>query len=82
MPEIDNPIISRRMRLSRDVFGQVGFCSLNPWDAVPPHANRVPCKQHCFRVRVEIELGKESTGASTVARDRERVKRAWHEDRD
>ena len=35
VPEIDNPIISRRMRLSRDVFGHVGFFSLNSWDAGP-----------------------------------------------
>ena len=47
-----------------------------------PYANRYLVNNTVFVKGSEIEFGKESTGASTVARDRERVKRAWHEDRD
>ena len=53
------------------------------WVAVPFEQELGTCQTTLSDVseRIEQELGKEPEGASRVARDRERIKRARHEER-
>ena len=81
-PDIDPPIIPRRMRLTREMFERFRLTA----QCLGSHAIRTgigyPASQteRC-RERIEQELEKEPEGASKVARDRERMKRAGHEER-
>ena len=81
-PDIDPRIITRRMRLSKEMFERFGFTApclgcRTIRTGIGYHANHT---ERC-RERIEQELEKEPEGASKVARDRERIKRARHEER-
>ena len=81
-PDVDPPIIPRRMRLTREMFVRFGLTA----QCLVCRAIRTGIgyvadhTEHC-RQRIEQELEKEPEGASKVARDRERIKRARHEER-
>ena len=67
-------------------FGRCSRGLLSPpnvWVAVPFEREMGTPANHTERCneRIEQELGKESEGASKVARDRERIKRARHDER-
>ena len=81
-PDVDPPVIPRRMRLTWEMFERfgltvqcLGFRAIRTGVGYP--ANHT---ERC-RERIEQKLEKEPEGASKVARDRERLKRARHEDR-
>ena len=81
-PGIDPPIISKRMRLTREMFERFGLTAQclgcrGIRTGVGYPANHT---ERC-RERIEQELEKEPEGASRVACDRERIKRARHEER-
>ena len=76
------PDIPRRMRLTREMFDEfslavqcLGCRAILTGERYP--ANHI---ERC-RERIERELEKEPDGASRVARDRERIKRARNEER-
>ena len=79
---IDPPTITRRMRLSRGLFERFGLaaqclgCRAIRTGVGYPANHSERCRE-----RTEHELEKEPEGASKVARDRERIKRARHEER-
>ena len=81
-PDIDPPIIPRRMRLTREMFERFGLTS----QCLGCRAIRTGIgfaanhTERCLE-RIELELEMEPEGASRVARDRERIKRARHEER-
>ena len=81
-PDIDPPIIPRRMRLTREMFERFGLtaqclgCRAIRTGIGYPANHTERCRE-----RIEQELEKEPEGASRVACDRERVKRARHEER-
>ena len=81
-PDIDPPIIPRRMRLTREMFERFGLtaqclgCRAFRTGIGYPANHTERCRE-----RIEQELEKEPEGASKVARDRERIKRARHEER-
>ena len=81
-PDIDPPIIPRRMRLTREMFERFGLtaqclgCRAIRTGVGYPANHSERCRE-----RIEHELEKEPEGASKVARDRERIKRARHEER-
>ena len=81
-PDIDPPVIPRRMRLTRDMFERFGLtaqclgCRAIRTGIGYPANHTERCRE-----RIEQELEKEPEGASRVARDRERIKRARHEER-
>ena len=80
LPDIDPPIMPRRMRLTGQMFERFGLTA----QCVGCRAIRtrigypVNHSERC-RERIEQELEKEPEGASKVARDRERIGR--HEER-
>ena len=74
-------LIPRRMRFTREMFERFGLTAQclgcrATWTGVGYPANH---SERC-RDRIEHELEKEPEGASKVARDRERIKRARHEE--
>ena len=83
-PDIDPPIIPRRMRFTREMFERFGFtaqclvCRAIRTEIGYPANLTERCRE-----RIEQELEKEPEGPSKVARDRERerMKRARHEER-
>ena len=81
-PDVDPPIILRRMRLTREMFERFGLtaqclgCRAIRTGIGYPANHTERCRE-----RIEQELEKELEGASRVARDRERTKRARHEER-
>ena len=81
-PDVDPPIIHRRMRLTREMFERFGLtaqclgCRAIRTGVGHPANHTERCRE-----RIEHELEKEPEGASKVARDRERIKRARHEER-
>ena len=81
-PVIDPPIIPRRMRLTRETFERFGLtaqclgCRAIRKGIGYPANHTERCRE-----RTEQELEKEPEGASRVARNRERIKRARHEER-
>ena len=81
-PDVDPPIISRRMRLTREMFERFGLtaqclgCRAIRTRIGYPANHTERCRE-----RIEHELEMEPEGASKVARDRERIKRARHEER-
>ena len=81
-PDIERPIISRRMRLTREMFERFGLTTqclgcraIRTGIGYPANLT-----ERC-RERIEQELEKEPEGASRVARDRERIKQARQEER-
>ena len=81
-PDIDPPIIPRRMRLTSEMFERFGLtaqclgCRAIRTGIGYPANHTERCRE-----RTEQELEKEPEGASKVARDGERIKRARHEER-
>ena len=80
-PDVDPPI-PRRVRLTREMFERFGLTAQCLGcrairTGIGYHANYT---ERC-RERIEQELEKEPEGASRVARDRKRIKRARHEER-
>ena len=81
-PDIDPLIIPRRMRLTREMFERFGLtaqclgCRAIRTGTGYPANHTERCRE-----RIEQELEKEPEGTSRVARDRDRVKRARHEER-
>ena len=79
-PDIDPPIILRRMRFSTEMFERFGLIA----QCLGCRATRtgigyLPTERCRERIKQELEM--EPEGASKVARDRERIKRARHEER-
>ena len=81
-PDIDPLIITRRMRLAGEMFERFGLtaqclgCRAIRTGIGYPANHTERCRK-----RIEQELEKEPEGASRIARDRERIKRAKHEER-
>ena len=81
-PDIEPPIIPRRMRLTRKMFERFGLtaqclgCRAIRTGIGYPANHTERCRE-----RIEQEREKEPEGASSVARDRERIKRARHEEK-
>ena len=78
-PDIHPPMIPRRMRLTGEMFERFGLPAqcLGCRAGIGYPANHT---ERC-RERIEQELEMEPEGASKVARDRERIKRARHEEK-
>ena len=76
-PDIDPPFIPKIMRLTWEMFERFGLtaqcfgCRAIPTRIGYPANHTERCRE-----RIEQELEKEPEGASKVARDRERIKRA------
>ena len=81
-PDIDPPIIPKRMRLTREMFERFGLTAqcLGCRAIRTGIGNPANHTERC-RERIEQELEKEPEGASRVARDRERIKRSRHVER-
>ena len=81
-PNIDAPIIPRRMRLTREMFERFGLAAQCLGCRAIRTGTGYPANhtERC-RERIDLELEKEPAGAPRVARDRERKKRARHEER-
>ena len=77
--DIDPPIIPKRMRLTGEMFERFGLtvqslgCRAIRTGIGYPANHTERCRE-----RIEQEREKEPEGASKVARDRERIKRARH----
>ena len=71
-PDIDPPIIPRRMRLSREMLERFGLTAqCMSCRATRSEIGYLANRSGRCRERIEEELEKESEGASKVARDRE-----------
>ena len=81
-PDVDPPSITRRMRLTKEMFVRFGLTA----QCLSCRAIRTGIRysandtERC-RERIEQELEKEPEGASKVARDRENQARQGHENR-
>ena len=79
-PDIDPPIIPRRMRLTKEMFEKFGLTAQYLGCRAIRTGIGYPANytERC-RERIEQELAKEPEGASKVSRDRDRIKRPMHE---